>query len=136
MTYKELTAVQLADHLDTVAGTPHLVAVLSALDEATLAYRRKSQALDAAQRAFGNARYTHQRSFSPATDTYSEQAWQSAVDAAAALAAQLRPLGDTRILRCTRMSGHGVCGIPLDDDGVCRSTLGHTDDEPPEEKKP
>ena len=49
--------------------------------------------------------------------------------AAHALAAALRPLGDARIARCKRPAGHGTCNIPLGDDGQCRSTLGHTDED-------
>lgn len=125
---RDMTAVQLADQLDNVDSSPHATAYLSALDEATQAFRRMSPALAEAQMTFGHVRYDHKRSFSPAIGAYSDTSWEKVVDAAHALAAQLRPLGGTSILRCKRLAAHGVCNIPLDDDGVCRSTLGHTDD--------
>ena len=69
------------------------------------------------------------RSYLTETGNYTDEAWQKAIDAAHALAAALRPLGGTVIARCEKRAGWGTCGLPLDDDGQCRSTLGHTGDD-------
>ncbi len=129
MSLMDCTAAELADMLDGMERHPHHTAGLSMLDEATLAYALKRSPLADLQRAFGTARYAHQRSSSTATQGYSDEAWRTAMDAAHSLAAALRELGDTRIARCKRPAGYGTCNIPLDDDGVCRSTLGHADGE-------
>lgn len=125
--YKELSAADLAGCLDLVPDFPHNAGALSAIDEATLAFRRKYPKVDKAQREFADARHRHIRSYSTSTGGYSDEAWQNAVTAAQRLADALRPLGSTRIARCKREAGFGTCNIPLDDDGECRSTLGHID---------
>ena len=127
MDIKDCTAAHLAGMLDATENNPHSTGALSALDEATLAFRRKSPRLAELQSAFGNARYAHMRSYSTATQGYSDQAWDTAMSAAHSLAAALRELGDMRIARCKRQAGWGTCNLPLDDDGQCRSSSGHKD---------
>lgn len=113
------TAIQLADMLDGMEGFPHNTGGLSMLDEATLAFGRKSPHLAELQRVFGSARIAHMNSWSTAEQAYSQEMWQAAMDAAHALAAALRELGDVRIARCKRPAGWGTCNLPLDDDGQC-----------------
>lgn len=125
MMMKDLTAVQLADALDDMHNFPHNTGGLSMLDEATTAYRHIASNLEAAQLAFARARDAHKRS--AVGDGYSDDAWQAAMEAGRRLAVLLRELGDFRIDRCTRTTGWGVCRLPLDPDGVCRSSVGHTD---------
>jgi hypothetical protein len=127
VTLMDCTAAQLADMLDGMEDFPHNTGGLSMLDEATLAFGRKSPRLAESQRAFGDARYAHMRSYTTEAQAYSDEAWSAAMTAAHALAAALRELGDARIARCRRPAGWGTCNLPLDDDGQCRSTLGHTD---------
>jgi hypothetical protein len=127
------TAADLADALDALDVGSRAVkgtGWLSMLDEATLAFGSKYPEVAAPQREFGRARYAHLRSYSPETGGYADEEWRCAIDAAHSLAAALRPLGDTRIARCERQAGWGTCDLPLDDDGQCRSTLGHTDGDP------
>lgn len=127
MDLKDCTAAELARDLDIMEEFPHNTGGLSMLDEATMAFGRKSQHVAELQRAFASARHAHMRSWSTELQSYSAEAWHAAMDAAHALAAALRELGDMRIARCKRPAGHGTCNLPLDDDGECRSTLGHTD---------
>jgi len=127
MDLKDSTAAELARDLDIMEDSPHNTDGLSQLDEATMAFGRKSPHLADLQQAFASARYAHMRSYSTETQGYSDQAWRAAMDAAHTLAAALRELGDVRIARCKRPCGRGTCNLPLDDDGECRSTLGHTD---------
>lgn len=126
MSLMDRTASELASMLDDMESAPHSTGSLSMLDEATLAFSRETPRLGELQRAFGIARITHLYSWSDGA--YSEQAWLTAMSAAHSLAAALRELGDARVARCKRPAGHGTCDIPLDRDGQCRSTLGHTDD--------
>jgi hypothetical protein len=113
------TPAELAEHLDNLRYCPHSTGSLSMLDEATLAYGGRYPEVDGPQRAFAAARYAHMQSYRTETCRYSDEAWQRAVDAARALAKVLRPLGDSRIERCKRQAGWGVCNLPLGDDGVC-----------------
>ena len=132
MDLKDCTAIELADMLDALDVGSRAVkgtGWLSMLDEATLAFGSKYPAVTGSQREYGRARYAHLTSYSPETDAYSDEEWERAIDAAHSLAAALRELGDVRIARCKRPAGWGVCNLPLDDDGQCRSTLGHTDGE-------
>ncbi|WP_107661246.1 hypothetical protein [Nocardia suismassiliense] len=122
--FKDLTAAALADALDALACSPHNTGAASMLDEATMAFGRKSAALAAAQRAFHRARFDHMDSYR-AAGAYTEDSWQATVRAAGHLAALLRPLADATIARCQRPAGWGTCNLPLDDDGECGSTLGH-----------
>jgi hypothetical protein len=116
---KDLTAAELADVLDHLrTGVPHNSGGLSMLDEATLAFGRKSADLYEAQRPFGQARLAHMRSYT--AGAYSNEAWQRAVDAAERLATMLWALGDVRIARCKQQAGWGTCNLPLDEQGECR----------------
>ena len=126
MDLKDSTAAELARDLDIMEDFPHNTGGLSQLDEATMAFGRENPRLADLQRAFATARYAHMRSYSTETQEYSDEAWRTAMDAAHALAGALRELGDMRIARCKRPCGWGTCNLPLDDDGECRSTLGHT----------
>jgi hypothetical protein len=123
------SAAQLADLLDGMRDFPHNTAGMSMLDEATIAFRDLSPAVREAQGAFGEARYRHARSYRGGPVGYSDESWAAALTAAGRLADMLRPLGDTRISRCKRQAGWGVCNLPLDPDGGCRSSLGHVDAE-------
>jgi hypothetical protein len=116
------TAAQLADALEVMDDFPHNTGGLSLLDEATLAYGWKYEQVGPAQRAFAEARHAHMRSYRTETGNYSSEAWDRAMQAARALADVLRPLGDTRIARCTRPSQWGVCNFPLENDGTCRAS--------------
>lgn len=127
MSLMDCAATQLADMLDGMEHHPHNTGGLSMLDEATGAFGDKNPRLAELQRTFGNARYAHKRSWSTEAQAYSGEAWSAAMSAAHALAAALRELGDMRIARCKRPAGWGTCNLPLDEDGQCRSTLGHTD---------
>lgn len=73
------TAAELADALEVMDGFPHNTGRLSMLDEATLAYRRKSPRLAELQGAFGNARSAHMRSWSTEAQAYSDEAWRAAM---------------------------------------------------------
>lgn len=126
---KDATAAELADLLEEMVHHPHSTGSLSMLDEATMAFDRHGETIGEAQRAFASARHAHQRSWDTETQNYSPELWARAMEAARELARQLRPLGDTRIVRCKRPAGWGTCNLPLGDDGVCRSSLGHTDEE-------
>lgn len=129
MDLKDCTAAELARDLEIMEDSPHNTDGLAMLDEATMAFGRKSQHVADLQRAFANARHAHMRSWSTETQAYSDQAWREAMAAAYDLAAALRELGDVRVARCRRPAGWGTCNLPLDDDGQCRSILGHTDRE-------
>lgn len=131
MTLMDRTAAELAGMLDGMEAFPHNTGGLSMLDEATLAFGRKSQHVAELQRAFASARLAHMRSWSTEAQAYSDEAWRAAMAVARSLAAALRELGDARIARCKRPAGWGTCDLPLDDDGQCRSTLGHTDGNEP-----
>jgi hypothetical protein len=127
---KDWTAADLADALDALDTGSRAVkgtGWLSMLDEATLAFGLKYPEVAAPQQEFGQARYAHLTSYRPETGGYADEEWQRAMSAAHSLAAALRPLGDKRIARCKRQTGWGTCNLPLDDDGQCRSTAGHTD---------
>jgi len=124
--YQDSTPAELADMLDMMERFPHNTGSLSMLDEATMAYGRKYPAIDSARRAFAAARYAHMGSYRTETGNYSDESWRKAIEAAHALAAVLRPLGDARVERCKRQTGWGTCNIPLDDDGTCHVTE-HTD---------
>ena len=124
---KDATATELARDLEIMAGFPHNTGGLSMLDEATMAFGRGNPRLASLQRAFADARHAHMRSWWTGAQAYSDEAWRTAMNAALSLAAALRELGDVRIARCKRPAGWGTCNLPLDDDGQCRSTLGHTD---------
>jgi hypothetical protein len=124
-TLGDRTATELADGLDIMHRHRHNTGGLSMLDEATLAFGWKYEQIGPLQRAFAEARYAHMRSYRTETGNYSDEAWDRAMQAASALAAALRLLGDTRIARCTRPSKWGpVCDFPLEDDGTCRAS-GH-----------
>lgn len=125
MDVKDWSAAELADALDRMSGHPHNTGGLSMLDEATLAFGSKYPQVGEAQRAFAAARMAHLSSYSRTFEGYSEDAWRQAMDAAAHLAAALRPLGDTQIARCKEQTGWGTCNLPLDDDGACRRTDEH-----------
>jgi hypothetical protein len=57
-----------------------------------------------------------------------DEAWAAVVAAGVGLAAVLDPLGDHLFVRCQRAAEWGTCGLAiLDEDGVCRSSLGHLD---------
>ena len=129
MDLKDRTAAELADALEVMDDFPHNTGGLSLLDEATMAFGRKSPDVAELQRAFANARYAHMRSYRTETGGYSDEAWDTAMAAAHSLAAALRELGGVRIARCKRPAGWGTCNLPLEDDGQCRSSLGHTDGE-------
>ena len=116
---KDSTAAQLADALEIMARHPHNTGGLSLLDEATFAFGDKSPELYESQTAFANARYAHKRSYTTERGNYTDASWDEAMVAAARLAALLRPLGNMRIARCDRPN----CTLPLDSDGICRSSL-------------
>lgn len=123
------TAAELADILRTLRTFRHNTGGLSMVTEATLAYQDLSPALGVAYRALADAGWKHRRSYSSATDTYSETAWDDVADAADQMATHLNVLGDYVLPRCKRPSAHGVCNAPLHyyPDGVCQSSVGHTD---------
>ena len=122
---KEKTAAELADALDVMDDFPHNTGGLSMLDEATLEFGWRYPTVGPAQQAFAAARDRHKRSYTTERGDYSDEAWQAALDAAHALAAALRPLGDTRIPRCKEQTGWGECGIGLRDDGSCSAAREH-----------
>jgi hypothetical protein len=119
--YIDMSAADLAGYLRRAGACKPYTGPLSMLDEATLAYRDKSPELDAAQRAFAEARYPCMRRDVP------DEAWAAVAVTAAALAALLESLGTYVIPRCKRTGPCGTCNMPLDADGECRSSLGHTD---------
>jgi hypothetical protein len=124
--FKDCTAAELAGLLETAAKEPQYTGGLSMLDEATMAFGRLSSEIAAAHQRFAEARLDHMhRHRSPTPEVLEEEV----VRAANALAVLLRPLGDVRVARCKREAGWGTCNLPLDDDGMCRSSLGHADDE-------
>lgn len=118
--FDDMTAAELAEFLRDAGGcsTVHL----AMLDEATIDYRRKSPHLARAQQAFAESRRACMGT------GVSGEAWDRMAAAAGRLAKLLKPLGDFRIARCKRPAGWGTCNLALDDDGECRSSLGHTDD--------
>jgi hypothetical protein len=123
----DLTAAQLAYGLYDLRNLAHLTAAASMLDEATIAFGRLNPELAAAQREFAAARYVHKRSYATGSGTYGTAEWNAVVEAGERLAVLLDQLGDTVIARCKRKAGWGTCNLPLDQDGECRSSLGHTD---------
>lgn len=123
---QDWTAAQLADALDGMRHHAHNTGGLSMLDEATLAFRFKYPNIAEPQQSFSAARHAHMRSYST-TGNYSQDAWDRAMAAAERLAAELRPLGDTRIARCKQTTGWGTCNLPLNDDGTCRMLAEHKD---------
>jgi hypothetical protein len=120
---KDRSAAELADALDGMVNYPHNTGGLSMIDEATYAFGRRSQELAEAQRKFSDARHAHMRSYTTASGNYTDASWQAAMDAAHQLATLLRPLGDTRIVRCGRPDSMGTCSLPLNDDGTCNSSF-------------
>jgi hypothetical protein len=130
---KHSTAEELADLLEGMAHHPHNTGGLSMLDEATAAFGELWTPMAEAHQVFGSARYRHMRSYSRDAGGYSDDAWEQAMNAARALARLLRPLGGFRIARCERQAPWGTCELPLDGEGACRSSLGHTGTE--EEKR-
>ena len=118
-TLGDRTAAELADMLDGMERFPHNTGGLSLLDEATLALGWKYPDVGGPQKAFAEARYAHMRSYRTETGNYTDEAWTKAMDAAHALAAALRPLGDLRLARCTQPAKWGTCDLALDDDGTC-----------------
>lgn len=126
--FKNCTAEELANMLEGMSRHSHNTGGLSMLDEATLAFGRKSPKIMEAQQIFSTARHLHHRSWSTERQNYSDKLWRDAMESARGLADLLRPLGDMRIARCERQADWGTCNLPLSDDGVCRSSLGHTDE--------
>jgi hypothetical protein len=123
--FKDCTAAELADLLETAAKEPKYTGGLSMLDEATMAFGRFSPEIASAHQRFAEARLNHlHRHRAPDPEVLEEKV----VGAARGLAVLLRPLGDVRVARCKRQAGWGTCGLPLDDDGTCRSSLGHADE--------
>lgn len=127
MDLKDMTAAELARCIEQTADFPHNTGALSMLDEASLAFGMKYPKVGEVQRAFADARHRHMRSYSASSGGYSDDAWNEAMTGALQLASELRSLGDTRIPRCKRLARHGVCNLPLSDDGQCHSSLGHAD---------
>jgi hypothetical protein len=111
---RDCTAAELADRLDYLTLRGPNTGMASILDEAALPFARKSGEVALASRAFSAARGTHMRSYSPATGDNAPEKWDALTDAARALAAALRPLGELTIARCPE------CGVSLGGDGVCR----------------
>lgn len=122
---KERTAAELADALDAMQHHPHNTGGLSMLDEATLAFGWRYPTVGPAQQEFANARHRHMRSYTTERGDYTDESWQTAMDAAHRLAEALRPLGDTRIPRCKEQTGWGECGIGLRNDGTCSAADMH-----------
>lgn len=114
--FKHLTAVELAARLDYLALCEPNSGAASMLDEATLAFTRKSGEVALAHRAFSASRSAFMHSYHPATGS-SPESWAQLTDAARGLAKALRPLGAMVIARCPK------CTVPLDDDGACRYDL-------------
>lgn len=127
MSLMDPTAAELADMLDGMEDFPHNTGGLSMLDEATISFGRVSPDLQALQCALSRARYAHMQSYRTETGNYSAEAWHRAMIAAHSLADALRELGDMRIARCKRPARHGTCDLPLNENGECTSSLGHTD---------
>lgn len=123
---KDSTAAELAEMLDQVPYFQRSTGTLSMLDEATMAFGNRDQETGEAQRAFAEARHEYHWSYMQ-TGKFSDDAWETVKRAAARLAELLRPLGDFRIPRCDREAGWGACGLPLADDGTCRSSMEHKD---------
>ena len=128
--YMDLTPAELADCLDMVGQFPGNTGALSQLDEATLAYGWRYATIGPPQRRLGAARHAYMRSYRPEAGDYAPEAWDAAVAAAGELAAALRPLGDATLPRCKRHGPCGTCNAVLDDDGQCRSSIGHDDADP------
>ncbi|HEY2086719.1 MAG TPA: hypothetical protein VGH54_11945 [Mycobacterium sp.] len=118
--YIDMTATQLADCLELAERFPGNTGGLSMLDEATLEFGWRYEAIGPVQKAFADARHAHLSSRSP-------EAWDAAMAAARDLARALRPLGDFRFARCKRQGPCGTCNMVLDGKGECRSSLGHAD---------
>ena len=126
--FQDYSAIELAMVLDEVGLYPHNTGTLSMLDEAIMAFGDKNSAIREAHRVFSTARHRHMGSYDSATGRFSDEAWDQAMVSAKVLADLLRPLGSTYIARCQRPAGWGTCNLPdQNDDGVCRSSLGHTD---------
>jgi hypothetical protein len=123
MSLRDATATELADDLDLMNGCPHDIEGLSQLSDAASAFSGLSPYIVQAQRDLTESRRGHIRSFRDGS--YSEAAWQDAVDAAHHLADLLRPLGDVRVQHCTAPTRWGVCDIPLDGQGRCRAKRDH-----------
>lgn len=122
---KERTATEIADALEAMRHHRHNTGGLSLLDEATLEFGWRYNMVGPAQEAFAAARQRHLRSYSTERNGYSDEAWDAAMEAAHRLAEALRPLGDTRILRCKEQARWGTCGIGLRDDGQCPAGSDH-----------
>jgi hypothetical protein len=86
------TPTGLADALDELEYHPHNTGGLSMLDEATMAYGSRYPDIDPLQRAFARARYAHMGSYRTKTNSFTDESWRTAMDAAHALAAALRRL--------------------------------------------
>ncbi len=123
MTLREATAGELADDLDMIAGCPHDAEGLWQLSDAAGAFSTLSPPIGQGQRDLTEARRTHIRSFRGGS--YSETAWQDAIDAAHHLADLLRPLGEVRVQHCTAPTSWGACDMPLDGQGICRAQADH-----------
>lgn len=121
----DAAAADLAGMLRTCKSQPHQTAWLSMLDEATIAWGDVDASIATAQRAFGQARYAHQRSYSTATGGYSDERWQAAMEAAESLASALDRHGDRTLLRCKARTGWGACNAPMDEGQTCRSESFH-----------
>lgn len=117
---KNHTASELADILDRVKTfDPQYTGPLSMIDEATLSWTMRYPELAHAQSEFSSARHQYR----PHEGLH---AWPAVVDTAAALAAALRPLADTRLTFCGQHwnDGHACTGV-IQDDGLCRYALDH-----------
>jgi hypothetical protein len=130
MTLKDATAAELADDLDLMAGCPHDTEGLWQLSAAAGAFNGLSPHIVQGQQDLTEARRTHIRSFRDGS--YSETAWQSAIDAAHHLADLLRPLGEVRIQHCAAPTRWGLCDMPLDSHGTCRAEPDHSSADRPQ----
>ncbi|MGI5200655.1 hypothetical protein ACQEU6_03500 [Spirillospora sp. CA-108201] len=127
--YDDMSAAELVELLERLAQTsPHNGGAASALDQATLSFRSKSDQIREAQHAFSAARVAHMDSRKSGARTSPDEAWQELVKAGQLLADALRPLGDMHIARCQAPAGvWPACGAPLNEQGECSNPYFHSE---------
>ena len=128
-TLGDLTAAELADGLEIMKHHPHNTGGLSMLDEATFSFGSKYPEVSGPQRAFARARVSPHALVSHRDRQLHGRG--VAEGHRRGSRARCGPAAPRRHCnRQVRETGWmGNVRLPLDDDGQCRSTLGHTDDD-------
>lgn len=119
--FEDYTATQLAAELDQIPDyDPQYTGPLSLLDEATLRWTARFPQLDAAHRAFAQARSRH--NLAAGRDN-----WAETTRTAQELASAIRQHGDARLQFCNARSVYGTCHGQIHN-GPCPRSDKHVND--------